>query len=77
MSIVGRSRRLFLHMYRRFMHRQYLEGEGRAVPFALKLIFAANVLARAYLLVESFIALPNSPPSVYQSPLWTAYVPHI
>lgn len=44
---------------------------------ALALIIAVNVLARTFLLVESFIALPNSPSSVYQSPRWTVYVPHI
>jgi hypothetical protein len=35
------------------------------------------VVARTYLFVESFVALPNSPPSTYTIPPWTAYVPHI
>jgi hypothetical protein len=37
----------------------------------------ANMVARTHLFVESFVALPNSPPSTYQIPPWTAYVPHI
>ena len=44
---------------------------------AIRLLIAVNVLARSYLIVESFVALPNSPASVYQSPRWTVYVPHI
>jgi hypothetical protein len=36
-----------------------------------------NMFARTYLFVESFVVLPNSPPSTYQIPPWTAYVPHI
>jgi len=36
-----------------------------------------NIAARAFLFVESFVALPNSPPSTYRIPLWTAYIPHI
>jgi hypothetical protein len=37
----------------------------------------ANMIARTYLFVESFVALPHSPPSTYQIPRWTAYVAHI
>jgi hypothetical protein len=37
----------------------------------------ANMIARAYLFVESFVALPNSPPSNYHIPRLTAYVAHI
>jgi hypothetical protein len=36
-----------------------------------------NLAARTYLFVERFIALPNSPPSTYQIPYWSAYIPHI
>jgi hypothetical protein len=36
-----------------------------------------NLIARTYLFVESFVALPNSPPSTYQIPNFAAYVPHI
>jgi hypothetical protein len=35
------------------------------------------IFARMYLFVESFVALPTSPPSTYQIPNWTAYIPHI
>jgi hypothetical protein len=35
------------------------------------------IVARAFLVVESFRALPNSPASIYQVPKWTAYIPHI
>lgn len=33
--------------------------------------------ARAYLIVESFRALPYSPSGVYELPQWSAYFPHI
>jgi hypothetical protein len=36
-----------------------------------------NLAARTYLFVESFVALPNSPPSTYQIPTWSAYIAHI
>ena len=36
-----------------------------------------NVASRAFLVVECFIALPNSPRSTYTIPGWTAYIPHI
>jgi hypothetical protein len=36
-----------------------------------------NIASRAFLVIESFIALPNSPRSTYTIPSWTAYIPHI
>jgi hypothetical protein len=36
-----------------------------------------NIASRAFLVIESFIALPNSPLSTYTIPSWTAYIPHI
>jgi hypothetical protein len=36
-----------------------------------------NIASRAFLVIESFIALPNSPRSTYIIPSWTAYMPHI
>jgi hypothetical protein len=35
-----------------------------------------EILARSFLVIESFRALPNSPSSVYEIPRWTAYLPH-
>lgn len=35
------------------------------------------MVARLFLVVESFRALPNSPASIYEVPRWTAYIPHI
>jgi hypothetical protein len=35
------------------------------------------IVARSFLVTESFRALPNSPASIYEVPRWTAYVPHI
>ena len=50
----------------------------RLVFFCLVLAWIpVNMIARTYLFVESFVALPNSPPSTYTIPPWTAYVPHI
>ena len=58
-----------------------LHGLSRIVEnVALILLFAwvpINLIARTYLFVESFVALPNSPPSTYQIPNFAAYVPHI
>jgi hypothetical protein len=33
-----------------------------------------NIIARTFLFVESFVALPNSPPSTYQIPNFAAYI---
>lgn len=43
----------------------------------LWLLVAFNIASRAFLVIESFIALPNSPRSTYTIPSWTAYIPHI
>jgi len=45
------------------------------VVLILVLIF--EFLARSFLVIESFRALPNSPSSVYEIPRWIAYLPHI
>lgn len=53
----------------------------RVVGICLKmvavLIALVNIVARAFLIVESLKALPNSPPSTYVVPNWAAYFPHI
>ena len=41
------------------------------------LVLVAYVLARAHLVVESFISLGHLPAGVYDVPRWTAYIPHI
>lgn len=41
------------------------------------LYYMANTVGRAFLIVESFTALPNSPSSTYTIPNWAAYIPHI
>lgn len=48
-----------------------------ALTMLALLIVAVVVVARSFLIVECFKALPNSPASVYEIPRWTAYVPHI
>ncbi|KAM0699817.1 hypothetical protein Q7P36_000028 [Cladosporium allicinum] len=40
-------------------------------------LMGVEFLARSFLVIESFRALPNSPSSVYEIPRWTAYLPHI
>ncbi|KAI7270359.1 hypothetical protein KC345_g7460 [Hortaea werneckii] len=40
-------------------------------PFVL-----AEILSRAFLIVESFIAVPNSPKEVYAVVPWSSYLPH-
>jgi hypothetical protein len=49
-----------------------------AFLYAILLIcgFAVIVVARSFLVIESFRALPNSPVSVYDIPRWTSYLPH-
>jgi hypothetical protein len=44
------------------------------LPYLLVLV---NLAARTFLVIESFIALPNSPRSTYTIPSWTSYLPHI
>jgi hypothetical protein len=48
------------------------------VAFKPPLFFLISfiVLARSFLTIESFRALPNSPSSVYETPRWSAYLPH-
>jgi hypothetical protein len=41
------------------------------------ILFLAAILARTFLVFESFRALPNSPASIYEVPRFTAYLPHI
>jgi hypothetical protein len=42
----------------------------------LSCCFVAVVVARSFLVIESFRALPNSSMSVYEIPRWTGYFPH-
>ena len=48
-----------------------------AIALVLLLMCPAYVLARAYLVVECFISLANSPEGVYKVPEWSAYLPHV
>lgn len=50
---------------------------GTVVILCLGAYSLGNLLARTYLVFESFYALPDSPPSVYVVPHWAAYLPHI
>jgi hypothetical protein len=43
---------------------------------ALTCLAPLVVLARTFLIIESFKALPNSPPSTYLVPEWTTFIPH-
>ena len=43
----------------------------------LCLILLAYILARAYLVVESFINLSHLPAGAYDLPRWSAYFPHV
>lgn len=58
-------------------YRPILNAIVSSLVFLLKLLIGINILARSCLIIESFIALPNSPSSVYEAPRWTVYVPHI
>lgn len=37
----------------------------------------SEILSRAFLVVESFIAVPNSPMEVYDVVSWSSYLPHL
>lgn len=50
---------------------------GRCLKGIGTLVALINIVARAFLIVESLKALPNSPPSTYVVPNWAAYFPHI
>jgi hypothetical protein len=45
--------------------------------FLFVLFVGVDILSRFYLVLESPRALPSSPPSVYDTPRWTAYLPHV
>lgn len=49
----------------------------RILAYLVILLASVAVIARSFLFIESFRALPNSPASTYEVPSWTAYVPHI
>lgn len=50
---------------------------GMVLLFLTFLLVCLEILARSFLIIESFRALPNSPSSVYEIPRWTVYLPHI
>jgi len=52
-------------------------GFPSGLRYLNNLILIVSAIARAFLFVESFKALPNSPESVYDVPTWAAYLPHI
>lgn len=59
-------------------------AEDRAIELVAFLLYLMRFLcvvfyffARAYLVVECFIALAHSPIGVYEVPQWSNYVPHI
>lgn len=44
---------------------------------AFNVIIFTDILTRSCIVIESFVALPNSAPSVYKVPLWSTYFPHL
>lgn len=48
-----------------------------AFDVAVVALIILYVVARVYLVVECFINLAHLPPSAYQLPQWSRYVPHI
>lgn len=40
-------------------------------------LYLAESVARGFLTTASFVVLLDSPPSVYEVPGWTAYLPHL
>lgn len=42
----------------------------------LNLIIIIDIFTRSCIVIESFVALPSSAPSVYKVPLWSTYFPH-
>lgn len=75
-------RRITLHNFisrpRRWMEPLWMvHAAGLALKTIAMVVALANIIARAFLVVESLKALPNSPPSTYVVPNWAAYFPHI
>jgi len=56
---------------------RFYQWGSKGLRWSSYLLAMFNVASRAFLIIESFIALPNSPPSTYTIPSWTAYIPHI
>jgi hypothetical protein len=44
---------------------------------AINLVIFTDIFTRSCIVIESFVALPNSAPSVYRVPLWSTYFPHV
>jgi hypothetical protein len=53
------------------------DGMSLSIKEIAYVLIILNIASRAFLFVESFIALPNSPESTFVIPSWTAYVPHL
>ncbi|RMY82548.1 hypothetical protein D0862_11980 [Hortaea werneckii] len=63
----------------RFSLRNALAHKG-TLTFCILLAYPlvlAEILSRAFLVVESFIAVPNSPSEVYEVVPWSSYLPHL
>ncbi|RMY51435.1 hypothetical protein D0865_06348 [Hortaea werneckii] len=64
---------------RRYSFRDALAHKG-TLTFCILLAYPlvlAEILSRAFLVVESFIAVPNSPMEVYEVVPWSSYLPHL
>jgi hypothetical protein len=57
--------------------RRLNDGVVSGVYIFFFFLMGVEVLARSFIVIESFRALPNSPSSVYEIPRWTAYLPHV
>lgn len=55
----------------------YRSAAYTVLHYITYILVIVAILASSFLVVESFRALPNSPPSIYEVPRWTAYIPHI
>lgn len=63
----------------RFSIRNALADKA-TLTFCILLVYPlvlAEILSRAFLVVESFIAVPNSPMGVYEVVPWSSYLPHL
>jgi hypothetical protein len=64
-------------LWRTSMRLLWLYRARSLIRFIMQILYLVAIAARSFLVFESFRALPNSPPSIYEVPRWTAYIPHI
>jgi hypothetical protein len=69
--------RMFNHPWMRGARSPFHNTMCFGIKWIAYTMILLNIASRAFLFVESFVALPNSPNSTYEIPSWTSYIPHL